>query len=376
MGRRVQLGHHAGDPDQTTREATTLYDGNQIVVQLHFANGYTGNLHLYAVDFTNNHRAETITVGGQSVDLSSNFSQGAWVSYPLDVAAGGSVTITVTNDGPLNAVLSGLFLGEGNPFSSGGPPPPVNPHGSWVGTYGSQGYDLFAWNDTSSSGDLAQLPSGVTVNVVQASRYQWAVGVSDVRALESPDKSTREATTLYDPNQIELQVHFTNAYDGVLHLYAVDYPGQGRMETITVAGQSTTLSSFYGGAWVAVPVSVSAGGMVTIDVTNNGPWNAVLSGLFFDPPPPLYVGQPTGGSSPAGCAAPSYTTVQAAVNAAAPGQQVYLCGTTPFAEQVVITNQVTLTGDPGASITAPATFSPPATLPPDFTSHRHGRTRS
>lgn len=81
----------------------------------------------------------------------------------------------------------------------------------------------------------------------------------------------------------------------------------------------------------------------------------------------LYVGQTAGSNT--GCASPGYTSVQDAVDAAHNGSTVYLCGTTPYTEQVIITKAITLTGDPGATIKAPATFPTNASrLPPQFTS--------
>ncbi len=72
----------------------------------------------------------------------------------------------------------------------------------------------------------------------------------------------------------------------------------------------------------------------------------------------LYVGQTVGTNS--SCASPGYTTVQSAVDAAHNDDTVYLCGTTPFKEQVIITKEITLTGDKGATIQAPSPF--PTTL--------------
>src|SRR5713226_1891773 len=81
----------------------------------------------------------------------------------------------------------------------------------------------------------------------------------------------------------------------------------------------------------------------------------------------LYVGQSVGLNS--SCSSPGFTSVQTAVDVANPGATVYLCGTTPYAEQVIITKALTLTGDPGASIVAPNPF--PSTsllrLPSQFT---------
>ncbi len=79
-----------------------------------------------------------------------------------------------------------------------------------------------------------------------------------------------------------------------------------------------------------------------------------------------YVGQTAGTNS--SCASPGYTSVQAAVDAAQNGDTVYLCGTVPFNEQVIITKKITLTGDNGATIRTPSTFSTSLSrLPTQFT---------
>jgi hypothetical protein len=78
-----------------------------------------------------------------------------------------------------------------------------------------------------------------------------------------------------------------------------------------------------------------------------------------------YVGAAAGRDT--SCANPGYTTVQAAVNAASPGDTVYLCGATPFKGQVIITKSITLTGSTGATISAPSTWVASADpLPPQF----------
>jgi hypothetical protein len=79
----------------------------------------------------------------------------------------------------------------------------------------------------------------------------------------------------------------------------------------------------------------------------------------------LFVG--TGSGIAPGCASPGFTSVQTAVNAAMPGDTVYLCGTTPFVEQVIVNKSIRLTGDRGASIQTPNPFpAPSAPLPPAF----------
>ena len=81
-----------------------------------------------------------------------------------------------------------------------------------------------------------------------------------------------------------------NLTDGQAHdvaLYAVDWDNQGRSEQIQIASAATgavldteTLSSFSGGVYLQWELS---GNVVITFKTLAGP-NAVLSGLFFDPP--------------------------------------------------------------------------------------------
>jgi 6-phosphogluconolactonase (cycloisomerase 2 family) len=262
--------------DGLTREAATYYDPNQLHLALKFNTAYTGNLRLYALDWDSTARRETITVNGQTATLSSSFNQGAWVTFPISAAAGETVTIAVERTAGANAVISGIFLGD-----AGVPPTiasPSAPQGSWVGTYGSAGYDLGAWNGES---DVSDMPN-TSLGLAQGNRYVWTPATSDARALQNPDGLTREAATYYDPNQLRLALKFTTAYTGNLRLYALDWDSTARRETITVNGQTATLSSsFNQGAWITFPISVAAGETVTIVVDRTAGANAVISGIFL-----------------------------------------------------------------------------------------------
>ena len=103
--------------------------------------------------------------------------------------------MTVTKTGGPNGVLSGLFLGGAGPPLSPPPPPPppyeVAPQGDWVGTYGSAGYVLAAWNGTAADNDLISLPAGASAALEVGSRAVWATSGADVRALDAPDESHR-----------------------------------------------------------------------------------------------------------------------------------------------------------------------------------------
>src|SRR5258705_4231601 len=100
-------------PDAAGRRAACFYDGTQVRLRLTFTTAYSGSLHLYALDWDNLGRRETITIndgsGDRTANISSDFSQGVWVNVPINVAAGGTVTVTVTRTAGLNAVLSGIF---------------------------------------------------------------------------------------------------------------------------------------------------------------------------------------------------------------------------------------------------------------------------
>jgi hypothetical protein len=265
------------DPGGHTRNASVYTGVSQIRVSLSFSAAYSGNLRLYAVDWDKRGRRETITVGGKTAVLSGDFNQGAWVSFPVSVAAGGTVTITVERTAGINAVLSGIFLGNA------GTPPAMAvskaPQGSWIGVYGSAGYDLMGWEGT--AGDLANLPN-VSRSLTQGSRYRWTANTTDVRALQAPNGSARRAATYTHASQLRVSLSFGSAYSGNLRLYALDWDKQGRRETITVNGRTAVLAAdFSQGAWVSFPVSVAAGGTVTITVDRTAGMNTVLSGIFL-----------------------------------------------------------------------------------------------
>ena len=374
-------------PDGSTRQAACAYDANQVKMHLTFNAAYTGSIHVYALDFDNLGRRETITVddgsGPQTANLSADFSQGAWFNVPVNVAAGGAVTITVNRTAGMNAVVSGVLLGGAVPpaaptglaatgldassiglrwsgsvgatsykvqrspdgsagwtqvgtstataftdtglaaastyyyrviaSNSVGDSAPSNvasartavsipysqsPQGSWLGVYGADGYALTGWN----GGDLVSMPNA-SFAVDQGQRFIWQNPSSDLRGLQSPDGSTREAACAYDANQVKIHITFNAAYSGSIHVYAVDFDGLGRRESITIndgsGPQTASLNAdFSQGAWVNAAVSVAAGGTVTILVNRTAGVNAVVSGVLLGGAPPAPA-TPTGVSASA-----------------------------------------------------------------------------
>jgi hypothetical protein len=207
---------------------------------------------------------------------------GGYASYLRDITSGtnGSCGADCTAGTGYD-----LVTGLGSPMNYATPPTVASssaPQGNWVGTYGGSGYALAAWNGGSS--DLTSLPDA-TLSLIEGSRYLWSSSTTDVRALESPNQSTREAGCWYASSQLELQLSFSAAYSGNLELYALDWDTTSRQEVVGVTDASGTqtadLTSFNAGAWMVFPISVASGGTVTITVQLTGGANAVLSGIFL-----------------------------------------------------------------------------------------------
>ena len=112
----------------------------------------------------------------------------------------------------------------------------------------------------------------------------------DARALENPTQTQRRSATYYDAAEVRLRLDFSAAYSGTLHLYALDWDNINRRQTVTVNYGTTThviaiTGNFRLGAWMHVPISILAGGSVTIRATrtSGGSTNAVLAGAFLGP---------------------------------------------------------------------------------------------
>ena len=156
------------------------------------------------------------------------------------------------------------------------------PQGDWVGNYGAQGYALLGWNNKS---DLISMP-GVNVILDQGGRYRWSTNTQNVRALEDATQTQRRATQWTHASSLRLHLYFTNAYNGTLHIYALDWDSSTRRQIVYLddgSGQrSVNLNaSFNSGAWLHFPISVGAGGTVTIRVDRTAGSNATLSGIFL-----------------------------------------------------------------------------------------------
>jgi hypothetical protein len=181
------------------------------------------------------------------------------------IVTSGTATVTIT----VTPVTQATFLEKDTGTA-----------GNWIGTYGSQGYDVI------NSG--MSIPAGVTVTAAHQSLYTWAnsAPATAPQALEVPPAgASRIAACWYSPTSFTVDVNVsTGSYN--LALYVLDYDKQARSEQIQLSDAGTgtvlsteTVSGFSGGAYLNWTIS----GNVLITITKLAGPNAVLSGLFLDP---------------------------------------------------------------------------------------------
>ena len=150
--------------------------------------------------------------------------------------------------------------------------------GSWIGVYGSQGYDIV-------SGPTS-LPSYATVTPSGESVWTYSTTSSDPRALQVPGSTNRVAAVWYSATSFTVDVNLTDGQEHDLELYFTDWDNRGRAEQIQISSPSgtvlatETISSFVNGVYLNWQVS----GDLVITITCTAGANAVLNGVFLDPP--------------------------------------------------------------------------------------------
>ncbi len=162
--------------------------------------------------------------------------------------------------------------------------------GSWKGVYGSQGNDIAL--DTSVTSP--PLPSYATVTVTNAGLHTWNGATALPPALQKSamGSTDRIASTWYSAGGVgssfSMDVHLTDGLSHQVAFYVLDWDNKSRSETISVTDDSngsvldtrSSITGFSNGEYLVWTVS----GNVTFTVTLISGDNAVVSGLFFDPP--------------------------------------------------------------------------------------------
>ncbi|MHB1766422.1 MAG: alpha-L-rhamnosidase C-terminal domain-containing protein [Phycisphaerae bacterium] len=167
--------------------------------------------------------------------------------------------------------------------------------GDWGGVYGHDGYVLFA--DSTKEANIEHLPSYVlSVHCLWGHKTQWPSNGSDPRALApSPQngRNHRIAGVFYSDltsqgPQAAVDIRLKHPRNYRLALFAVDFDHKNRKEVITIEDLRTkklltpvqAFSHFSGGKYMVFECHGSV--RIRFDPIRGG--NAVLSGIFFDPP--------------------------------------------------------------------------------------------
>ena len=149
----------------------------------------------------------------------SSFQGGVYLVWQVS----GDVVIQITRLAGANAVLSGLFLDPpSTPPSASLVRTDTTTQGNWIGTYGSQGYDLFTAGSS--------LPSYATVTDTGANPYTWDSNTTDPRALQTVSGTGRVASCLYSPTSFTVDVDLTDGQMHDLALYFLDWDSTERSE--------------------------------------------------------------------------------------------------------------------------------------------------
>ena len=152
-----------------------------------------------------------------------------------------------------------------------------------MGVYGTQGYNVI--NDSG-----VNYPSYATVTPAGNKSYTWAASTSAAPGPPgcSVGNEPDRGLLVFEPPSFTVDVDLTDGQSHNIELYLLDYDTTSRSEQIVLTDANThavlstqTVSSFHDGVYLNYTIS----GNVLITITKTGGSNAVLSGLFFDPPP-------------------------------------------------------------------------------------------
>jgi subtilisin family serine protease len=268
----------------TDRIAACWYNNGSFSVDLAFKDTAAHQVAFYLLDGDSvNVRAERVDIldaGGKVLDTrsASSFTAGQWLVWNLS----GHVVIRITNTGPTQAVLSGIFFGGASalPPSSSGTAAFVKSDlttaGTWKGAYGGDGFNVI--NDT------VKYPSYVTVTPSNNLSYTWIASTYSNNALQKAAAADRIAACWYSPTAFSVDLAFKDSNTHPVALYLLDGDSVNvraeRIDILDASGKvldTRSVSSFTAGQWLVWNLS----GHVIVRITNTGPTQAVLSGLFF-----------------------------------------------------------------------------------------------
>jgi hypothetical protein len=151
--------------------------------------------------------------------------------------------------------------------------------GNWSGLYGAEGYAVAA------SG--TSLPPYARVTFAGRAECTWVGSTTDVRALlKAPNGSADRIAACWYADSFTIDINLTDGASHRVAVYGLDWDNVERAEKVEVLDSATgaildvrTLSGFLGGKYVVWDLK----GHLVLRITNAGPFNAVIGGLFFGP---------------------------------------------------------------------------------------------
>lgn len=166
----------------------------------------------------------------------------------------------------------------------------TNTQGSWNGEYGTDGYTVVTDGQPVTGNPVVTPAYSSAVTEMGANPYCWIDAYGDGRALsQSATTLDRIAATWYNTpgTSFAIDVPITDTKTHQVALYLLDWDNHSRAETVQVQNAATgavldtrQASSFAGGEYLIWNVTGHVKFVVTVTSGNN----AVVSGVFFDPP--------------------------------------------------------------------------------------------
>jgi hypothetical protein len=223
-------------------------------------------------------------ITGQYAQIATVNSSGSAYS-DADLAAG---TLYVYRVAAFNAAGDSAFSNEASATTASVPAVPAaaayiarDPatQGNWSGLYGKDGFNVI--------GNTASYPSYAFVNSTGATAWTWTPSTSDGRALQQWLSTDHIAACWNAPTAFALDVDLRDGQPHRVALYFLDWDSAGRSESVTLTDansgavlDSEAISQFAGGTYLVWNLA----GHVQIQISRTAGPNAVVSGLFFDPP--------------------------------------------------------------------------------------------
>jgi hypothetical protein len=154
--------------------------------------------------------------------------------------------------------------------------------GDWIGSYGSEGFGI--------PGHATNFPLYASVTFNQGISFVWSDPTDDIRALDRIDAPGRIASCWFDHERIHWDLDLLDGRDHEVSLYFLDWDSDGGRDLLVNVWDfenlqpldSRRITEFRAGAFYTWIIR----GTVRFEIVRISA-NAVVSGLFFGPAPPV-----------------------------------------------------------------------------------------